>query len=138
MPSVDHEEKKVVGVVGDEHAHARSLTPSIVDPETPEQDLELQRTQSALPPPPDGGLHAWLKVFGGFFIYINIWYSRFIPLSDVCLTYPTQGKYSSIWRLPNVVQGQFALLFECLCDLLGRDCASLAPYSHWHPVRSAI
>lgn len=26
-----------------------------------------------LPPPPDGGLHAWLKVFGGFLIYINIW-----------------------------------------------------------------
>lgn len=28
----------------------------------------------ASPPlPPDGGLHAWLKVFGGFMIYINIW-----------------------------------------------------------------
>jgi hypothetical protein len=26
-----------------------------------------------LPPPPDGGVHAWLKVFGGFLIYINIW-----------------------------------------------------------------
>ena len=30
--------------------------------------------ESAIPPPPDGGLHAWLKVFGGFMIYINIWY----------------------------------------------------------------
>jgi hypothetical protein len=30
-------------------------------------------TESILPPPPDGGLHAWLKVFGGFLIYINIW-----------------------------------------------------------------
>jgi hypothetical protein len=30
-------------------------------------------TESAIPPPPDGGLHAWLKVFGGFMIYINIW-----------------------------------------------------------------
>ncbi|KAI4703179.1 hypothetical protein J4E81_002056 [Alternaria sp. BMP 2799] len=29
--------------------------------------------ESAIPPPPDGGLHAWLKVFGGFMIYINIW-----------------------------------------------------------------
>ncbi|KAF2751886.1 MFS general substrate transporter [Sporormia fimetaria CBS 119925] len=28
---------------------------------------------SRLPPPPDGGLHAWLKVLGGFLIYINIW-----------------------------------------------------------------
>lgn len=26
-----------------------------------------------LPQPPDGGLHAWLKVVGGFLIYINIW-----------------------------------------------------------------
>jgi hypothetical protein len=26
-----------------------------------------------LPPAPDGGLHAWLKVLGGFLIYINIW-----------------------------------------------------------------
>lgn len=23
--------------------------------------------------PPDGGLHAWLKVLGGFLIYSNIW-----------------------------------------------------------------
>lgn len=30
--------------------------------------------ESQLPPPPDGGLHAWLKVFGGFLIYINIWF----------------------------------------------------------------
>jgi MFS family permease len=30
-------------------------------------------TESVIPPPPDGGLHAWLKVFGGFFIYVNIW-----------------------------------------------------------------
>ncbi|CAO2657512.1 Nn.00g036380.m01.CDS01 [Neocucurbitaria sp. VM-36] len=30
-------------------------------------------TESTIPPPPDGGLHAWLKVFGGFMIYINIW-----------------------------------------------------------------
>ena len=32
-------------------------------------------TESVIPPPPDGGLHAWLKVFGGFFIYVNIWYA---------------------------------------------------------------
>ena len=25
--------------------------------------------------PPDGGLHAWLKVVGGFLIYSNIWYN---------------------------------------------------------------
>lgn len=27
-------------------------------------------TESVIPPPPDGGLHAWLKVFGGFLIYV--------------------------------------------------------------------
>lgn len=36
--------------------------------------LEVQSIAgSQLPPPPDGGLHAWLKVVGGFLIYINIW-----------------------------------------------------------------
>lgn len=29
-------------------------------------------TESVIPPPPDGGLHAWLKVFGGFMIYVCI------------------------------------------------------------------
>lgn len=32
-------------------------------------------TESVIPPAPDGGLHAWLKVFGGFFIYVNIWFA---------------------------------------------------------------
>jgi hypothetical protein len=40
-------------------------------------DLETIETRSLagsqLPPPPDGGLHAWLKVAGGFLVYINIW-----------------------------------------------------------------
>jgi hypothetical protein len=27
--------------------------------------------------PPDGGLNAWLKVFGCFLIYSNIWYQPF-------------------------------------------------------------
>ena len=40
-------------------------------------DLHTIETQSLagsqLPPPPDGGMHAWLKVFGGFLVYINIW-----------------------------------------------------------------
>ena len=35
---------------------------------------------SQLPPPPDGGLHAWLKVFGGFLVYINIWCGSFHQL----------------------------------------------------------
>lgn len=34
---------------------------------------EEEQSIPQLPPPPDGGIHAWLKVFGGFLIYINIW-----------------------------------------------------------------
>lgn len=39
------------------------------------QDLENNRnnTPAQLPAAPDGGLHAWLKVLGGFLVYINIW-----------------------------------------------------------------
>ena len=39
------------------------------------QDLENNEnhTPTQLPAAPDGGLHAWLKVLGGFLVYINIW-----------------------------------------------------------------
>jgi hypothetical protein len=44
-------------------------------PMVDEEKHDAQSTaESQLPPPPDGGLHAWLKVFGGFLIYINIWF----------------------------------------------------------------
>ena len=41
------------------------------------QDLENNRnnTPAQLPAAPDGGLHAWLKVLGGFLVYINIWWA---------------------------------------------------------------
>jgi len=41
------------------------------------QDLEnnTNNTPAQLPAAPDGGLHAWLKVLGGFLIYINIWWA---------------------------------------------------------------
>lgn len=38
-----------------------------------EKEGEEGGVQERLPPPPDGGLHAWLKVFGGFLVYINVW-----------------------------------------------------------------
>jgi hypothetical protein len=44
------------------------------DKEAQTDARSTKTTESAIPPPPDGGLHAWLKVFGGFMIYINIWY----------------------------------------------------------------
>jgi len=39
------------------------------------QDLENNNTPVQLPAAPDGGLHAWLKVLGGFLVYINIWWA---------------------------------------------------------------
>jgi hypothetical protein len=41
------------------------------------QDLENNRNNAPaqLPAAPDGGLHAWLKVLGGFLVYINIWWA---------------------------------------------------------------
>jgi hypothetical protein len=60
-----------------DHIHQQE---ELEHPDELAQDKEAQidarstpTTESAIPPPPDGGLHAWLKVFGGFLIYINIW-----------------------------------------------------------------
>ncbi|OAL06077.1 MFS general substrate transporter [Phaeosphaeriaceae sp. SRC1lsM3a] len=50
-------------------------------------------TESVIPPAPDGGLHAWLKVFGGFFIYVNIW--------GFTLTYGAFQAYYRTTLLPN-------------------------------------
>lgn len=54
-------------------------------------DLEAIETRSLAgsqpPAAPDGGLHAWLKVFGGFLIYMNIWCARlFLPHYILLLT----------------------------------------------------
>lgn len=40
--------------------------------EKPFDTRSTKTTESVIPPPPDGGLHAWLKVFGGFMIYVCI------------------------------------------------------------------
>ena len=39
------------------------------------QVISHAESDSTLPAhvPPDGGMHAWLKVLGGFLIYSNIW-----------------------------------------------------------------
>ncbi|KAK3216827.1 hypothetical protein GRF29_1g1095849 [Pseudopithomyces chartarum] len=58
------------------------------------QTIETQSLAgSQLPPPPDGGLHAWLKVFGGFLVYINIW--------GFTLAYGTFQSYYAFTLLPN-------------------------------------
>ncbi|KAL5425938.1 hypothetical protein PMIN07_011761 [Paraphaeosphaeria minitans] len=60
-------------------------------------DLETIETRSLagsqLPSPPDGGLHAWLKVLGGFLVYINIW--------GFTLAYGTFQSYYTFTLLPD-------------------------------------
>ncbi|KAI8937768.1 hypothetical protein NX059_005468 [Plenodomus lindquistii] len=55
-------------------AHEHVKGDETVEDKEAQSDARSTRTvESTQPPPPDGGLHAWLKVFGGFMIYINIW-----------------------------------------------------------------
>lgn len=70
--SLDFEEKKAFeGVTQDQPRRpSTQATQETQDPEIPNEEPV---PENELPPPPDGGLHAWLKVFGGFLIYINIW-----------------------------------------------------------------
>ncbi|KAH7405939.1 major facilitator superfamily domain-containing protein [Phaeosphaeria sp. MPI-PUGE-AT-0046c] len=92
----------------DENAVSRPATPQedrVVDVEQYEdgvhQDGEKElnplstavTTESVMPSAPDGGLHAWLKVFGGFFIYVNIW--------GFTLTYGAFQAYYRTTLLPN-------------------------------------
>jgi hypothetical protein len=58
----------------DVHHHPEPETSTSQDKEAQTDAHSTLATETAIPPPPDGGLHAWLKVFGGFMIYINIWY----------------------------------------------------------------
>ena len=48
---------------------------AVVGPEmlVVEKIASRKSEKAQLPEPPDGGLDAWLKVFGGFLMYSNIW-----------------------------------------------------------------
>jgi hypothetical protein len=89
-PSLDLEDNKRAGASSTSTEEACISRPTSEHdyrrPDAEKQDLENHdgekdlnplstavTTDSVIPPPPDGGLHAWLKVFGGFFIYVNIW-----------------------------------------------------------------
>lgn len=109
-------------------------------------------TESAIPPPPDGGLHAWLKVFGGFMIYINIWsvphltvstipqkFSSFIHTNTQLTNQPTsQGFHTNLRRLPILLQNLSPLLLQPVSHILDRHRASLAPHHHRRALRPSI
>lgn len=54
------------------HHDEKKGTNSIEDVEKAFDARSTKTTESVIPPPPDGGLHAWLKVFGGFLIYVRL------------------------------------------------------------------
>lgn len=61
---------------------AEIITPAPSMKEVDHSDAEAQPVDTLSPAahvPPDGGLHAWLKVFGGFLIYMNIWGFTLVP-----------------------------------------------------------
>lgn len=85
--SLDFEEKKAFeGIPSPPQDHASSTQEHDKDVrDLVAHDEESPETrsiaESQLPPPPDGGLQAWLKVLGSFLIYINIWY----VVSQICV-----------------------------------------------------
>ncbi|KAI9695810.1 MAG: hypothetical protein M1820_008403 [Bogoriella megaspora] len=56
---------------GEKVVHEEAARDEEVHVEEPHDTQSVAESQR--PPPPDGGMHAWLKVFGGFLVYINIW-----------------------------------------------------------------
>ncbi|KAF2877003.1 major facilitator superfamily domain-containing protein [Massariosphaeria phaeospora] len=82
-PSLDFEEKKA-GDGSPTEQQSRPLSRASHHRRVPDEEARnvvdaaatadgVSIAESQLPPPPDGGLHAWLKVVGGFLVYINIW-----------------------------------------------------------------
>ena len=88
-------------------------------------------------PPPDGGLHAWLKVLGGFLIYINIWFVSFHTVGLQIADSP-EGLHAIIRRLPSVLCVYNAFLFQPFGNILDRYCTGLAAYSRRYTFRPAL
>lgn len=85
--SASQHEEAVVEEPKMQPTKSHDLTP---DQETQADVRSMFTAESGIPPAPDGGLHAWLKVFGGFMIYINIWYVS--PFTTAILTiHPTHS-----------------------------------------------
>ena len=108
-----------------------------------EAQLDARSTltaSSALPPPPDGGLHAWLKVLGGFLIYINIWCVTFPHPTNTQSTpnHRFQGLHTNLRRLPILLQNDSSDFLLPLCHILDRHRASLAAHFNRRAFRSLV
>lgn len=110
----------------------------------PEQDTgkpfdarSTKTTESVIPPPPDGGLHAWLKVFGGFLIYVC---SSRLESKNHTDTPTDQylGLHSQLWRFPSVLQIRPSLVRIAVIDIVDRHRTSLAAHLLRRLVRPAV
>jgi hypothetical protein len=57
--------------------------------------------QVAPPPPPDGGLQAWLAVMGGFLFVLNSWYISYPRERTALIYFQGNGKY--VWGFPGLL-----------------------------------
>jgi hypothetical protein len=61
--------------------HENSVDKSMILPTGPSHEKDVSETEEQAvsepedvpPPPPDGGLTAWLQVLGSFFLFFNSW-----------------------------------------------------------------
>lgn len=116
-----------------------------VDEERCSRDKEAQpdarstrTTESTIPPPPDGGLHAWLKVFGGFMIYINIWCVYVKLVLGVDVDSLLQGLHTHVWCFPIVLQDDTAIFIVAVCNLMDRYRAGMATHCYRGHVRPTV
>jgi hypothetical protein len=148
--SMDSDEKKAHdGVVLNDHDGESSQERPIEEQEkgpvdvgtAPDEEKQDGHSvaESQLPPPPDGGLHAWLKVFGGFLIYINIWFVLSLPQ---CSRQPKltsfKGLHALIRRLSIVLLVYATPQLQPIRHLVDRHRASVATHFHRRTLWAAL
>jgi hypothetical protein len=103
-----------------------------------EQQDSRSIAESQLPPPPDGGLHAWLKVFGGFLIYINIWFVISLYFLTVARADDREGFHAIVRRLPILLLVYAAQLIYPIRHLMDRHCTIMASHFHRRALRPTL
>jgi hypothetical protein len=122
------------GSSAQEHAIRKQENGATLDEE---QQDDHSIAESQLPPPPDGGLHAWLKVFGGFLIYINIWLVFLCLLSGI-EAYSPQGLHALVRRLSVLLLIYATQLILAILHLMDRHSAGMASHCYWCALRSTV
>lgn len=103
----------------------------------PFDTLSTKTTESVIPPPPDGGLHAWLKVFGGFMIYVHTVSVLHTALSNHSSD-KHLGLHTQLRRFPGLLQIRPSLLLFRIGNIMDWYGTSMAAHLHRRPVRPAV